>query len=226
MLWLSLSLSFSFLVLSLEPRPLGFLGPPPSHSSPPPSRKKKKKKRNREIHPHRLARRRRRHHRHGGRRRPAPDRHAPGRAGPLHHDQVDGHLALLPDARRGPRALHGQARRQRLPGQPDRLARPRRLLVRGHRRAAHHRRRARRRRLRRGRVRADGDGAAPGARRAHQARDDGQQTGQVLPGADVRRRGGLHGERSVFSFLFLFPFSFFLFSFSVCAAIFDSFFEI
>ena len=76
----------------------------------------------------------------------------------------------------------GGPRRQRLPDQPDRLAGPRRLLVGGHRGAAHHGRRAGRRRRHRGRLRADGDRAAPGARRAHPPRADRQQVRSV-PGS-------------------------------------------
>ena len=55
---------------------------------------------------------------------------------------------------------------QVVPHQPDRLARPRRLLVGGDGGAAHHRRRARRGGHHRGCVRADRDSAPPGHLRA------------------------------------------------------------
>ena len=75
---------------------------------------------------------------------------------------------------------------------PTRPARrPRRLLVRGDGGAAHHRRRPGRRRLHRGRVRADRDGAAPGAGRAHPPHHDRQQDRPLLPGADAGAGGGV-----------------------------------
>ena len=103
------------------------------------------------------------------------------------------HLSVLRDER-GRLRVHQAGEggeRPPLPHQPDRLARPRRLLVRGDGRPARHRRRPRRRRLRLGRVRADGDGAAPGHRRAHQAHPLHEQDGPRPPRAPARARGPL-----------------------------------